>query len=87
MFRCRAMQWRGMRCCTDMPDCVVQNWRGATTRDRGLALGQPVLVSAPYYLDLHYPAISATLIRKCPRPSGWQWKTRCSKTRVWATLG
>lgn len=40
----------------DMPDCVVQNWRGATTRDRGLALGQPVLVSAPYYLDLHYPA-------------------------------
>lgn len=40
----------------DMPDCVVQNWRGATTRDRGLSLGQPVLVSAPYYLDLHYPA-------------------------------
>jgi hexosaminidase len=40
----------------DMPDCVVQNWRGATTRDRGLALGQPVLVSAPYYLDLHFPA-------------------------------
>lgn len=40
----------------NMPDCVVQNWRGATTRDRGLALGQPVVVSAPYYLDLHYPA-------------------------------
>ena len=40
----------------DMPDCVVQNLRGATTLDRGLALGQPVLVSAPYYLDLHFPA-------------------------------
>jgi N-acetyl-beta-hexosaminidase len=39
-----------------MPDCLVQNWRGATTRDRGLALSKPVLVSAPYYLDLHYPA-------------------------------
>ena len=40
----------------DMPDCVVQNWRGATTRDRALALTKPVLVSAPYYLDLHYAA-------------------------------
>ncbi|MBL6813882.1 MAG: family 20 glycosylhydrolase [Pseudomonadales bacterium] len=39
-----------------MPDCVVQNWRGATSRDRALALSRPVLVSAPYYLDLHYPA-------------------------------
>ena len=40
----------------DMPDCVVQNWRGATTRDRALALSKPTLVSAPFYLDLHYPA-------------------------------
>lgn len=40
----------------DMPECVVQNWRGATTRDRALALSMPVLVSAPYYLDLNYPA-------------------------------
>ena len=39
-----------------MPDCVVQNWRGATTRDRALALSKPTLVSAPYYLDLHYSA-------------------------------
>ena len=39
-----------------MPDCVVQNWRGATSRDRALALPRPVLVSGPYYLDLHYPA-------------------------------
>lgn len=40
----------------DMPQCVVQNWRGATTRDRALMLSMPVLVSAPYYLDLNYPA-------------------------------
>ena len=40
----------------DMPDCLVQNWRGATTRDRALGLSKPVLVSASYYLDLHYPA-------------------------------
>jgi hexosaminidase len=39
-----------------MPNCVVQNWRGATSRDRALALSRPVLVSGPYYLDLHYPA-------------------------------
>ena len=31
----------------DMPDCLVQNWRGATTRDRALGLSKPVLVSAP----------------------------------------
>ncbi len=39
-----------------MPKCVVQNWRGATTRDRALQLSRSVIVSAPYYLDLHYPA-------------------------------
>ena len=39
-----------------MPDCVVQNWRGATTRDRALAVPRPCIVSAPYYLDLHFPA-------------------------------
>lgn len=35
---------------------TVQNWRGATTRDRALAAGHPCIVSAGYYLDLHYPA-------------------------------
>ena len=35
---------------------TVQNWRGATTRDRALAAGHPCVVSAGYYLDLHYPA-------------------------------
>ena len=40
----------------DMPDLVVQNWRGATTRDRARALGQDTLMSCAYYLDLFYPA-------------------------------
>lgn len=39
-----------------MPELIVQNWRGATTRDRALAAGQDCVVSAPYYLDLFYPA-------------------------------
>ncbi len=39
-----------------MPTVLVQNWRGATTRDRALAAGQSCLVSAGYYLDLFYPA-------------------------------
>ena len=39
-----------------MPTVTVQNWRGATTRDRALAKGLDVIVSAPYYLDLFYPA-------------------------------
>jgi hexosaminidase len=39
-----------------MPECVVQNWRGATTRDRALAAARSCIVSAPYYLDLHFPA-------------------------------
>ncbi len=40
----------------DMPTCLVQNWRGVTTRDQALQLGQDCLVSAPFYLDLNYPA-------------------------------
>lgn len=39
-----------------MPRCVVQNWRGATTRDRTLALGLDSIVSAGFYLDLCYPS-------------------------------
>lgn len=39
-----------------MPKVLVQNWRGATTRDRALAGGQDCLISAGYYLDLFYPA-------------------------------
>jgi len=40
----------------NMPPMVVQNWRGATTRDRALARGLDCVVSAGYYLDLSYPA-------------------------------
>jgi len=40
----------------DMPNMIVQNWRGMTTRDRIAAQGLPCIVSAPFYLDLHYPA-------------------------------
>ncbi|MCB1686230.1 MAG: family 20 glycosylhydrolase [Pseudomonadales bacterium] len=37
-------------------DWIVQAWRGATSRDRAAARGNRVLVSAPYYLDLSFPA-------------------------------
>ncbi len=40
----------------EMPGCVVQNWRGCTTRDRARALGRDCIVSSPYYLDLNYPS-------------------------------
>lgn len=40
----------------DVPDCVIQNWRGMTTRDRALALNRDCVVSAPFYLDLFFPA-------------------------------
>ncbi len=39
-----------------VPDMVVQNWRGATTRDIALAQSLDCVVSAGYYLDLFYPA-------------------------------
>jgi hexosaminidase len=35
---------------------IIQAWRGSTMRDRARALGHAVVLSAPYYLDLHYPA-------------------------------
>lgn len=34
---------------------IVQAWRGATARDRLLVQGNRVIMSGPYYLDLHYP--------------------------------
>jgi len=39
-----------------MPALVVQNWRGMSTRDRVLNKSLDCIVSAPYYLDLFYPA-------------------------------
>jgi hexosaminidase len=35
---------------------AVQAWRGATARDRALDAGHDCVLSAPYYLDLFYPA-------------------------------
>jgi len=35
---------------------AVQAWRGATARDRALEAGHDCVLSAPYYLDLFYPA-------------------------------
>lgn len=35
---------------------VVQAWRGMTARDAALSRGHQCIVSAPYYLDLLYPA-------------------------------
>jgi hexosaminidase len=35
---------------------TVQAWRGVTARDRAVAAGHDCVLSAPYYLDLFYPA-------------------------------
>jgi hexosaminidase len=35
---------------------TVQAWRGVTARERALAAGCDCVLSAPYYLDLFYPA-------------------------------
>ncbi|MEQ9004393.1 MAG: family 20 glycosylhydrolase [Pseudomonadales bacterium] len=35
---------------------TVQAWRGVTARDRALAAGCDCVLSAPYYLDLNFPA-------------------------------
>jgi len=41
----------------DLPrDTTIQAWRGMTARDAALAAGHDCIVSAPYYLDLFYPA-------------------------------
>ena len=41
----------------DLPqNVVVQTWRGRNARDHALQAGHNTLISAPYYLDLNYPA-------------------------------
>jgi hexosaminidase len=52
----RLVAWDEVLGCGPDPEWIVQAWRGATARDSALAGGHPTLVSAPYYLDLHYPA-------------------------------
>lgn len=37
-------------------DTVIQAWRGTRARDAALAAGFDCVLSAPYYLDLFYPA-------------------------------
>ena len=37
-------------------DTVIQAWRGIDARDAALRAGHDCVVSAPYYLDLFYPA-------------------------------
>lgn len=58
----------------DMPHMLVQNWRGATSRDRALALGQPCIVSAPYYLDLFFPADMHYLSPALAQADWLQWE-------------
>ena len=43
-------------------DVCVQSWRGACARDAATDAGHACIVSAPYYLDLFYPADLHTVI-------------------------
>ena len=43
-------------------DVCVQSWRGATAQEAALSAGHACIVSAPYYLDLFYPADLHTAI-------------------------
>ncbi len=52
----RVVAWDEVMDAGPEPDWIIQAWRGVTQRDRAAASGHPVVFSAPYYLDLHYPA-------------------------------
>ena len=52
----RAIGWDECLAADLPPRTVVQAWRGNTARDRALAAGFDCVASAPYYLDLFYPA-------------------------------
>ncbi|MEJ2087411.1 MAG: family 20 glycosylhydrolase, partial [Gammaproteobacteria bacterium] len=52
----RVIGWDEVLCPSLPTDWIVQAWRGATARDRARARGNDAVVSAPYYLDLFYPA-------------------------------
>jgi len=43
-------------------DVCVQSWRGACARDAAIDAGHACIVSAPYYLDLFYPADLHTVL-------------------------
>ena len=58
---------------------TIQAWRGLRARDISLAAGYPTIVSAPYYLDLHYPAILHHLYS--PEMSSQDWQDVDSRVR------
>ena len=50
---------------------VVQAWRGLGARDAALAAGFDCVVSAPYYLDLCYPADTHAVRPDAPAAAPW----------------
>ena len=65
---------------TLLPTSVtVQAWRGLRARDISLATGYPTIVSAPYYLDLHYP--TAVHYLYSPEMSSQDWRDADAKVR------
>ena len=50
---------------------VVQAWRGLAARDAALAAGFDCVVSAPYYLDLFYPADAHAVAPDAPADALW----------------
>lgn len=58
---------------------TVQAWRGLRSRDISLAAGYPTIVSAPYYLDLHYSAAVHSLYS--PAMSSEDWRDADARVR------
>lgn len=50
---------------------VVQAWRGLGARDAALAAGFDCVVSAPYYLDLFYPADAHAVVPDVSADAPW----------------
>ncbi len=53
------MGWEEIRVGLKDPATLVQTWRGSGSIAKATAAGQPVIVSAGYYLDLLEPAVAA----------------------------
>ena len=63
-----------------LPSSVtVQAWRGLRARENSLASGFPTIVSAPYYLDLNYPA--ALYYAYSPEMSSQEWRQTDARVR------
>lgn len=63
---------------------TVQAWRGLRARETSVAAGYPTIVSAPYYLDLHYPASLHYVYS--PDMSMREWHEADEKVRTNAVL-